>query len=284
LNDRYLPHLKIEKFALPAGGEWRPPIRGWWLVHIHSGCGYGLSSEANGQLERGTALRFSPQWSGRLRASQISALHLNAVHVDPFRLPGLVTLSEEQFFRRAQGKPELSFRAFAPSHRLAHEADALFHSGDANLSFRLQALHLFLQTFEQPVGQSPARSLEKKIDAADRLREILCELPSADLVHLEINQLVTRVHCTPRHFSRLFRELVGVSFREKQTQVRLDRAVQLLARGNYKVVDIAFESGFESVSLFNALFKRRFRVAPGQWRKKAQTRAALATADTPVFG
>jgi AraC-like DNA-binding protein len=65
--------------------------------------------------------------------------------------------------------------------------------------------------------------------------------------------------------------LVGVSFREKQTEIRLNRAVQLLARTDSKVVDVAFESGFGSVSLFNTLFKRRFRVPPRVWRQRTQS-------------
>jgi AraC-like DNA-binding protein len=33
---------------------------------------------------------------------------------------------------------------------------------------------------------------------------------------------------------------------------------------------VAMESGFQSVSLFNLMFKRRFGVTPGRWREKVR--------------
>jgi len=52
--------------------------------------------------------------------------------------------------------------------------------------------------------------------------------------------------------------------------LRLERAAHLLSRSENKIVDVALESGFASVSLFNALFKRRFHIAPREWRDLCQ--------------
>jgi AraC-like DNA-binding protein len=61
-----------------------------------------------------------------------------------------------------------------------------------------------------------------------------------------------------------------MSFLQKQTQIRLIRAQELLASTECKVVEIAFESGYQSLSLFNLMFKRRFGMTPAKWR--SQTR------------
>ena len=57
-----------------------------------------------------------------------------------------------------------------------------------------------------------------------------------------------------------------MSFREKQAQVRLARAQELLATTESKVVEVALESGYQSLSLFNLMFKRRFGMTPARWR------------------
>ena len=73
--------------------------------------------------------------------------------------------------------------------------------------------------------------------------------------------------CTTRHLNRIFNEVVGMSFREKHTELRLARACDLLATTQAKVVDVALESGYQSLSLFNSMFTRRFGVSPGKWRE-----------------
>ncbi|HWF19415.1 MAG TPA: helix-turn-helix transcriptional regulator [Verrucomicrobiae bacterium] len=77
-----------------------------------------------------------------------------------------------------------------------------------------------------------------------------------------------KTHCTARHLSRIFHELAGMSFRDKRAELRLARARELLATTNSKVVDVALESGYKSLSLFNLMFARRFGMSPGKWRKQ----------------
>jgi AraC-like DNA-binding protein len=91
---------------------------------------------------------------------------------------------------------------------------------------------------------------------------------------LAFADLVQKTKCTPRHLSRVFRETLGMSFREKQTEIRLNRARELLATTGYKVVDVALESGYQSLSLFNLMFKRRFGVSPARWREQLKARRA----------
>ena len=75
-------------------------------------------------------------------------------------------------------------------------------------------------------------------------------------------------HCTTRHLGRIFYDVVGMTFREKRTEIRLARARELLATSNTKVVEVALESGYRSLSLFNLMFTRRFGTSPARWRQK----------------
>ncbi len=48
----------------------------------------------------------------------------------------------------------------------------------------------------------------------------------------------------------------------------LQRARQLLADANAKVINVAYESGYRHLGLFNAMFKKRFGVTPSEWRQQ----------------
>jgi len=68
--------------------------------------------------------------------------------------------------------------------------------------------------------------------------------------------------------SRIFREIAGMSFRERQAKIRLARASELLVTTESKVVNVALDSGFQSLSLFNLMFRRRFGLSPSRWRRE----------------
>src|SRR5262249_38824425 len=60
----------------------------------------------------------------------------------------------------------------------------------------------------------------------------------------------------------------GQSPRAHQTELRLLKARQLLVSSNSQVIQVALDSGYRSLSLFNALFKRRFGMSPSELRRK----------------
>ncbi len=132
--------------------------------------------------------------------------------------------------------------------------------------FRLNLLRLFVEAFGNELQQ--AASNWETADAKERLRILLERTPPAELLEMNFDELARSTHCTPRHLSRIFRELVGMSFRDKRAELRLTRARDLLASSKSKVVEVALESGYKSLSLFNLMFTRHFGTSPGRWRQK----------------
>ena len=90
----------------------------------------------------------------------------------------------------------------------------------------------------------------------------------AELSGKTLAELAGQLHCSERHFSRLFREEFGVPLRARQIELRLQRARQLLADSDAKIINVAFESGYRHLGLFNAMFKKRFGVTPSEWRQQ----------------
>ena len=85
-----------------------------------------------------------------------------------------------------------------------------------------------------------------------------------------INQvdIAKHVHITPQYFSKLFKSEINITFHEYLRNMRLDYAMTLLNTTSMSVTDVCMEGGFNSVSNFTKIFKKRFGVLPKDVRKK----------------
>jgi AraC-like DNA-binding protein len=271
-NDSYEPQLVVNELTLPPGGEWSLQFSGWLVTHVSSGAGYWLHPRMNRELQTGTVLLLSDQAQGYLRASQVGELRLHFFRIAPRQLTGLVSMAEQALMQSAAGDEKLSLRVVAPNAQFSDKFREL-SSDKARNTFpaRVQLLQLFLEVFGGDF-QAPSADSTGVFDAKERLKQMLHQTPVSELLELSFSELVSKARCSPRHASRLFTELVGVSFREKQTELRLTRACELLATTDSKVVDVAMESGYQSTSLFSAMFKQRFGTRPSKWRERVQKR------------
>ena len=250
------------------GAEWAPRRCGWLVVQVRGGTGYLLHPRWN-QAVAPCSLFLLPHTSeARFRASQICTVLLHFYQVDPERLAGLITLREQLFFETTAAKNESSARLVAPGTPLAVKFSTLDVERNGNdLPHRIQLLQLFVEFFALELKREEPNSASSA-DAKGRLRRFLNQTPTSELLRMSTHELVRRMGCTPRHLSRVFQDVVGMSLRDKKTELRLACARELLANNESKILDIALESGYQSMSLFNLMFKRRFGVTPGEWRKR----------------
>lgn len=72
------------------------------------------------------------------------------------------------------------------------------------------------------------------------------------------------------YFSRIFKEYTDESFNEFLTRHRLEHSVKLLTSDNISITDVAFMSGFQSISNFNKVFLKNMNCSPKEYRKLRQ--------------
>jgi len=77
---------------------------------------------------------------------------------------------------------------------------------------------------------------------------------------------------SPNHLLRTFRQAFGQTPHQYIVTRRLGRARELLAKTEISVTDICLEVGFESMGSFSHLFRKRFGVAPSEYRQQMRRR------------
>lgn len=262
------PQLTIRNLSVLPGGEWQPPAAGWSLVQAVSGSGYCLQAQGSAELKTGAVLVVAGQARPVIRASQLGEMSLNTFCVMPGRLTGLVTLGEQDFLKSQAARKDGAIRILPPQSPVALAMKELCAAQrQAGLMFRIRLVQLFVEALggELEPATAPAQEIP---DAKERLRALLRIAPPDELVEMSFSELARRTNCTPRHLSRIFQEEVGRSFSDQRVETRMARARELLATSNSKVVEVALESGYKSLSLFNLMFTRRFGTSPGRWRQR----------------
>jgi AraC-like DNA-binding protein len=105
------------------------------------------------------------------------------------------------------------------------------------------------EEFEVPMPTRPA--MRKAVQS-------LLQTPSlAD----DLNALAARSRMSRRSFTRHFHAKTGMSFANWKRTVIAHRAIERIA-GGARVSAVAFESGYESVSAFIAMFRRKYGKSP----------------------
>jgi AraC-like DNA-binding protein len=261
------PHLVINEITLPRSAEWMPQLPGWSFIQVIRGAGYWWRPSGAVELSPGSALVITGEVRGILRASQLSDVLLAYFCVDLEKLSGLLSLGEQRALKQAATKEQFGLRVLPPSDRLTERFNSLYlNQSGSGFSLRLQLLQLFTDLFECALKDEAGAP--QALDGRGRLRQFLKQVVASELMDLSLADLAPKMHCTPRHLSRLFREEVGMSFQEKQTELRLRKACQLLTSTSAKIIDVGSASGYQSNSLFGLMFKKRFGMSPGKWRER----------------
>ncbi len=77
------------------------------------------------------------------------------------------------------------------------------------------------------------------------------------------------VHLSPPHLARVYRSLAGKTLGRRLTELRIERAKQLLSGSTMAITQIAGEVGLSSFSHFTKVFRHEVGVAPSAWRARS---------------
>ena len=89
---------------------------------------------------------------------------------------------------------------------------------------------------------------------------------------IRLQELADLANMTPTAFSRFFKLRTGKSISEYIIDVRLGHAARMLADSTMAVVEICYRCGFNNISNFNRIFKRKKGLTPTEFRENYHTK------------
>lgn len=262
-------HLVLHEHRLAPGTEWRPTLPGWWFLRVQDGDGYLWQDSVPRSLGSGHVIVSPRAVTCHLRASQLGELRLQCFRVMPELLAGILSSLERQRLDALSQRDFSSARLYEPHDTLAtlFKGLATTEAAGDTLLTRCQMLQLVGWVLAQ-AAPAPAPRDSYAVTARDRFERLILQMPEADLQNESPASLAKLCGCSVRHFSRLFRDHFGHSFVPKKTELKLLKARQLLLETDAKIIDVAFDSGFQHVGLFTTLFKKHFGATPSRYRQR----------------
>ena len=147
-------------------------------------------------------------------------------------------------------------------------APALSGSGTSPLA--LDQLELILSAhLVQRYGETTRTHAATTRGLASWQRRQVTELLRANLDgSLRLADLAQACDLSVSHFARSFKRAFGVSCHRWLTDLRIERAKELLAGAELALTDVAVQSGFADQAAFTRTFRRIVGLPPGRWRRE----------------
>lgn len=98
-----------------------------------------------------------------------------------------------------------------------------------------------------------------------RVQDRLLAHPSASPT---LAELASIAGMSPRHLTRRFRELTGISIKEFSHALKLAVAQSLLCNPSLTIAAVASRCGFDDARQLRRLWRRHFQISPAAWRER----------------
>ena len=147
---------------------------------------------------------------------------------------------------------------------IAHEynhflegSDYIIESCMINLLIYIARLHK-AQTARQQTSDNKNAALD----------EIIKYIRSNFGGNLSLDFLAEQAHISREYLSRKFKNYTGTNLSDFITEVRIERAKQLLRSSTHSITDISSYCGYTSLGNFQRFFKKLTGCSPSEYRKK----------------
>jgi two-component system, response regulator YesN len=88
--------------------------------------------------------------------------------------------------------------------------------------------------------------------------------------NLSLNEVATQVNLSPSHFSTVFSQETGQTFKEYLTEIRIRKAKELLRSTALRSSEISYQIGYSDPHYFSYVFRKQTGLSPKEYRQQAQ--------------
>jgi AraC-like DNA-binding protein len=131
---------------------------------------------------------------------------------------------------------------------------------------RLRRLAAMLPAPRVAAGRTRHRPLALQDGRLNKVEQMACLIAQRYTEPLTVEDIGRAVRLHPNYAMSLFRKAFGTTLIAYLTHHRVSHAQRLLATTDEKIVDIAYNSGFNSISRFNEAFRHACGCSPRAYR------------------
>ena len=117
----------------------------------------------------------------------------------------------------------------------------------------------YITILDKPIHRSPS---------ADSIKMVMDYIQKNYQQQITIEELSSMCNMSQGHFCRLFKQYTLKTPVQYINNIRLSRAMELLIDGDRKVLDVALDTGFNSLSYFIGVFKEGMGITPTRFRRE----------------
>ena len=242
------------------------------LVFVKRGTGLVQVGAESCPARMGDIFIFTPGTLHALRQAEGQCMEYENIIFELELLGGADDLCAERYLLPLQsGRMALQPRIIPGEAGYPQAAACLQEAEEANkvktAGYELAIKGALLRFLSILIGQHgtplPADTTDTR-----RLKTVLQLIEAEYATPLRIEDAAEACGCSQSHFMRWFKKMTGQGFTAYLNDHRLNLAAELLRITDATVLDIAGRVGFDNLSYFNRLFKRRYGMTPREYRSK----------------
>ncbi|MBK3516139.1 AraC family transcriptional regulator [Carboxylicivirga marina] len=135
----------------------------------------------------------------------------------------------------------------------------------------LQVLNILANQNDTELLASPEFSLPMSNSEEQRLNRIISYVSSNYTNPLTLEHISKEAAMTPNSLCRFFKTRTNKTIFQFLNEYRIGKACELLINGDKSISDVCFETGFNSLTSFNRVFKDLKSLTPRDFKRKYQT-------------
>jgi AraC family transcriptional regulator len=204
-------------------------------------------------------------WTEHGPARDTTDVRLTGIHIET----GLIQQIAEEL--QMKGTPELPIGDF----RLSHEYQGMLSMYCEEIKYKQAGYELVESSLSTILVVSLLRRLKNSIEShpsssirpSRRMKQAIEYIHAHCMSDISSKEMAELTNMGWYSFIRAFRAHTGKNPHEYLIELKLEKAVQLLAIPDYTVTDISQLCGFSSHSHFSSTFKKKMGVSPSSYRR-----------------
>jgi len=116
-----------------------------------------------------------------------------------------------------------------------------------------------------PVDSNPGLMRSRRITMLGDFQNLLSYMEDHSSENITLEEAADMMHFSPSHFSKVFKQLIGIGFVKYLNIIRITQASEQLLHSDSTITQIAYNCGFQNVRTFNRVFKEITGHTPSEY-------------------